>query len=119
MLNEIIKTAEELNTAALYYRQSGNMDGVRELAKAHAVSKKQTEEFIQGSRYRLVDIPIEERTFANASEKLRAEMFAFSDGEYQVIAPKSIDDILYEGDTLHHCVSRELGTGRTSCIKTV
>ena len=29
MLNEIIKTAEELNTAALYYRQSGNMDGVR------------------------------------------------------------------------------------------
>ena len=67
MLNEIIKTAEELNTAALYYRQSGNMDGVRELAKAHAVSKKQTEEFIQGSRYRLVDIPIEERKFANAS----------------------------------------------------
>jgi len=54
MLNEIIKTAEELNTAALYYRQSGNMDGVRELAKAHAVSKKQTEEFIQGSRYRLL-----------------------------------------------------------------
>ena len=46
MLNEIIKTAEELNTAALYYRQSGNMDGVRELAKAHAVSQKQTEEFI-------------------------------------------------------------------------
>ena len=82
MLNEIIKTAEELNTAALYYRQSGNMDGVRELAKAHAVSKKQTEEFIQGSRYRLVDIPIEERTFANASEKLRAEMFALKDAGF-------------------------------------
>ena len=75
MLNEIIKTAEELNTAALHYRQSGNMDGVRELAKAHAVSKKQTEEFIQGSRYRLVDIPIEERKFANASEKLRAGQY--------------------------------------------
>ena len=82
MLNEIIKTAEELNTAALHYRQSGNMDGVRELAKAHAVSKKQTEEFIQGSRYRLVDIPIEERTFANASEKLRAEMFALKDAGF-------------------------------------
>ena len=50
MLNEIIKTAEELNTAALHYRQSGNMDGVRELAKAHAVSKKQTEEYIQGGQ---------------------------------------------------------------------
>ena len=82
MLNEIIKTAEELNTAALYYRQSGNMDGVRELAKAHAVSKKQTEEFIQGSRYRLVDIPIEERKFANASERLRAEMFALKDAGF-------------------------------------
>lgn len=82
MLNEIIKTAEELNTAALHYRQSGNMDGVRELAKAHAVSKKQTEEFIQGSRYRLVDIPIGERKFANASEKLRAEMFALKDAGF-------------------------------------
>ena len=40
MLNEIIKTAEELNTAALHYRQSGNMDGVRELAKVHAVFQK-------------------------------------------------------------------------------
>lgn len=67
MLNEIIKTAEELNTAALYYRQSG-IWMVCGTCKAHAVSKKQTEEFIQGSRYRLVDIPIEERKFANASE---------------------------------------------------
>lgn len=82
MLNEIIKTAEELNTAALHYRQSGNMDGVRELAKAYAVSQKQTEKFIQGSRYRLVDIPIEERKFANASEKLRAEMFALKDAGF-------------------------------------
>ena len=40
MLNEIIKTAEELNTAALHYRQSGSMDGVRELAKVHAVFQK-------------------------------------------------------------------------------
>ena len=82
MLNEIIKTAEELNTAALHYRQSGNMDGVRELAKAHAVSKKQTEEFIQGSRYRLVEIPIGERKFVNASEKLRAEMFILKDAGF-------------------------------------
>ena len=40
MLNEIIKTAEELNTAALHYRQSGSMDGVRELAKVYAVFQK-------------------------------------------------------------------------------
>lgn len=33
MLNEILKTAEELNAAALHYRQSGNMDGVRNLPK--------------------------------------------------------------------------------------
>lgn len=59
MLNEILKTAEELNAAALHYRQSGNMDGVRELAKAHAVSRKQTEAFIRAAatvwwRFRLV-----------------------------------------------------------------
>ena len=34
------------------------------------------------------------------------EKYEFSDGEYQVIAPKSIDDILHEGDTLHHCVNK-------------
>ena len=34
------------------------------------------------------------------------EKYEFSDGEYQVIAPKNIDDILYEGDTLHHCVNK-------------
>ena len=82
MLNEILKTAEELNAAALHYRQSGNMDGVRELAKAHAVSRKQTEAFIQGSRYRLVEIPIGERKFVNASEKLRAEMFILKDAGF-------------------------------------
>ena len=32
--------------------------------------------------------------------------YEFSAGEYQIVAPKSIDDILYEGDTLHHCVNK-------------
>ena len=63
MLNEIIKTAEELNTAALYYRQSGNMDGVRELAKAHAVSKKQTEKFLFLSACFCVNILFNPGTF--------------------------------------------------------
>ena len=40
MLNEIIKTAEELNTAALYYRQSGNMDGVRELVRREGLPNR-------------------------------------------------------------------------------
>ena len=36
------------------------------------------------------------------------QIFANPDGIQidQVIAPKSIDDILYEGDTLHHCVNK-------------
>lgn len=38
--------------------------------------------------------------------KAKGQKGDFSDGEYQVIAPKSIDDILYEGDTLHHCVNK-------------
>ena len=58
------------------------MDGVRELAKAHAVPKNRQRNLFRGSRYRLVDIPIEERTFANASEKLRAEMFALKDAGF-------------------------------------
>ena len=49
-----------------------------------------------------------EEKYVGFQEQLIAlkEKYEFSAGEYQIVAPKSIDDILYEGDTLHHCVNK-------------
>ena len=49
-----------------------------------------------------------EEKYVGLQEQLIAlkEKYEFSAGEYQIVAPKSIDDILYEGDTLHHCVNK-------------
>jgi hypothetical protein len=33
------------------------------------------------------------------------EKYEYTDGEYSVLAPVSIEDILYEGRNLHHCVA--------------
>ena len=48
-----------------------------------------------------------EEKYVGFQEQLIAlkEKYEFSAGEYQIVAPKSIDDILNEGDTLHHCVN--------------
>lgn len=49
-----------------------------------------------------------EEKYVGFQEQLIAlkEKYEFSAGEYQIVAPKSIDDILYEGNTLHHCVNK-------------
>ena len=49
-----------------------------------------------------------EEKYVGFQEQLIAlkEKYEFSAGEYQIVAPKSINDILYEGDTLHHCVNK-------------
>lgn len=49
-----------------------------------------------------------EEKYVGFQEQLIAlkEKYEFSAGEYKIVAPKSIDDILYEGDTLHHCVNK-------------
>lgn len=35
------------------------------------------------------------------------ERYEFEDGEYQILAPEKIEDILAEGDALQHCINRD------------
>lgn len=82
MLEKIVRNVEELNATAVHLRQNGNMDELRMLAKKWAVPYQQTEDFILGKRYRLSEIPVTDREFRTAFEKLREEMLALNDKSF-------------------------------------
>lgn len=79
MFENIVKTVQELNAAAVHLRQSGAMEELRKLAKSWGIPYKQTEEYIQGKRYLLADLPVAEKEFRTYSEKLREEMIVLDD----------------------------------------
>lgn len=74
-----------------------------DLQRRHSEAVIQMEEKKKEIRRRELD-----EKYVGFQEQLIAlkEKYEFSAGEYQIVAPKSIDDILYEGDTLHHCVNK-------------
>ena len=79
MFERIIKNDEELNAVALHLRTEGSLEELKELAKRWRIPKKDTEDFISGKRYRLVEIKIEDQEYTTPEEKLRVEMIALSD----------------------------------------
>lgn len=79
MLDKIVKSVNELNAAAEHLRQSGGIEELKKLAKAWNVPHAQTEDYIKGKRYRLMEVPVSDREFRTYSEKLREEMLALDD----------------------------------------
>ena len=71
MIEKMVENVVELNDAAVHLRNQGDMEALRRLAKKWAVPYEQTEDFIQGRRYRLAEIPIRQKIFRTTSEKLR------------------------------------------------
>ena len=82
MIEKMVENVVELNDAAVHLRNQGDMEALRRLAKKWAVPYEQTEDFIQGRRYRLTEIPIEQKTFRTASEKLREEILVLDDKDF-------------------------------------
>lgn len=79
MYEKIVKNVEELNVAAMHLLQVKDLDALRTLAKTWSISYQQTEDYIHGKRYRLAEIPVADKNFRTASEKLREEMLALDD----------------------------------------
>lgn len=100
MLNDIAKTAEEINAAAMHYRRIGEPDQIRELAKENTISRQDAEDFIKGTRYRLMEIPVEEKNFQNACEKLREEMFAIGDRYFGDVIAQYVANLTKTDDGL-------------------
>lgn len=79
MYGQIVQNTPELNVAARHLRMQGSFDELRSLAQKWLVPRSDAEDFISGKRYCLKEIPLEERAYTDAGEKLRAEMMALDD----------------------------------------
>lgn len=79
MLDKIVRSVNELNAAAESLRQSGGTEELKKLARAWNVPYAQTEDYIKGKRYRLMEVPVSDKEFRTHSEKLREEMLVLDD----------------------------------------
>lgn len=76
---KIINTTEELNAMAIHLRASENFQELKVLAAEWLVPQSDVEDFISGKRFQLAEIPLSEKKYASATEKLREEMWILGD----------------------------------------
>lgn len=98
MLEKIISNVNELNAAAMHLLKVKDLDALRKLAKTWCVPHQQTEDYIQGKRYRLAEIPIAEKMYQSAAEKLRDEMLTLNDKFFADIVAWHMIDLCAEND---------------------
>lgn len=105
MLEKIVKSVEELNAVAMHLLQVKDLDALRVLAKTWSIPYQQTEDYIQGKRYRLAQIPVADKAYKTASEKLREEMLILNDKYFADIVAwhlisKCEEDDIFSGQVL-------------------
>lgn len=79
MIENAVKSIQELNQVAGHLRQNQEFDRIRKLAYTWLVPEEYAEDFISGKRCLLADIDIEEKEFASPTAKLAEEMKILSD----------------------------------------
>lgn len=120
MLEKIVKNVEELNAAAMHLLLVKDLESLKKLAKEWSIPYQQTEDYIHGKRYRLAQIPVKDKDYRTAAEKLRDEMILLNDKVFaDVIAwyilQKAADDeelsvqILKKHKSLQRCLDHVTG----------
>ena len=79
MYEKLINNTEELNAMAVHLRNSQNISELQALAAQWLVPEQDVEDFIKGKRFQLAEIPLSEKDYASAAEKLREEMWLMKD----------------------------------------
>lgn len=82
LYEKIVKNTGELNAAAAHLRQAKSFAELSRLAAEWLVPEKDVEAFISGKRYFLAEVPIEEKKYKTAEDKLREEMWALNDRHF-------------------------------------
>ncbi len=100
MYEKIIHNTEELNAMAVHLRIAQNFTELRLLAAERLVPEQDVEDFIIGKRFLLAEIPMSEKNYASAAEKLREEMWhlndqLFTDLVAQYLIERAKEDILF------------------------
>lgn len=100
MYEKVIHNTEELNAMAVHLRMAQNFPELRLLAAERLVPEQDVEDFISGKRFLLAEIPMSEKNYASAAEKLREEMWhlkdqLFTDLVAQYLIERAKEDILF------------------------
>ena len=100
MYEKVIHNTEELNAMAVHLRMAHNFPELRLLAAEWLVPEQDLEDFISGKRFLLAEIPMSEKNYASAAEKLREEMWhlkdqLFTDLVAQYLIGRAKEDILF------------------------
>ena len=77
MLGKMIENTKDLNMVADRLRARGKISRLQELCKEWLIPEKDMQDFLQGKRLRLAEVPLEEKIFSTASEKIAEEMYQF------------------------------------------
>ena len=75
MVEQFVKNTAELNLLAQNFRDYGEIERLKELADQWLVPEEDLKDFLNGTRIRLAEIPLEETDFSSAAEKLAAEQY--------------------------------------------
>lgn len=100
MYEKVIHNTEELNAMAVHLRMAQNFPELRLLAAERLVPEQDLEDFISGKRFLLAEIPMSEKNYTSAAEKLREEMWhlkdqLFTDLVAQYLIQRAKEDILF------------------------
>lgn len=100
MYEKVIHNTEELNAMVAHLRMAQNFSELRLLAAERLVPEQDVEDFISGKRFLLAEIPMSEKKYASAAEKLREEMWhlkdqLFTDLVAQYLIQRAKEDILF------------------------
>lgn len=79
MYEKLINNTEELNAMAVHLRNSLNFSKLQALAAQWLVPEQDVEDFIKGKKFQLAEIPLSEKDYASAAEKLQEEMWLMKD----------------------------------------
>lgn len=77
MLEKMIGDTRDLNMVADRLRARGEIQRLRELGKEWLIPEKEIQDFLEGKRIRLAEIPLEEKNFHSPSDKINEEMYQF------------------------------------------
>lgn len=90
MYEQMIHNTEELNAMAVHLRMSQNFSELKALAAQWLVPEQDVQDFINGKRYQLAEIPLAEKEYTSAVEKLREEMWLLKDQNFTDIVARHL-----------------------------
>lgn len=73
----MIENTKDLNMVADRLRARGEISRLQELCRERLIPENDMQDFLQGKRLRLAEVPLEEKKFSTASEKIAEEMYQF------------------------------------------